>query len=89
MPADRPAWAYFDTSVLVKCYVAEQGTPEAVNLIGRHGVLSSALAPIEVTSALRRQEATGGLTRRQRDRALCASGRIAPTGLCWNWTPMR
>lgn len=70
MPADLAVWAYFDTSVLVKCYVAEQGTPEALSLTGRHAVLSSALAPIEVTSALRRQEATGALTRRQRDRAL-------------------
>ena len=77
------------TLVLVKRYAAEQGTPEALSLTSRHAVLASALAPIEVTSALRRQEATGGLTRRQRDRALCASGRIAPTGLCWNWTPMR
>ncbi len=47
-----------DTSVLVKCYVAEQGTPEALSLTSRHAVLSSALAPIEVTSALRRQERT-------------------------------
>jgi predicted nucleic acid-binding protein len=70
MPADPPAWAYFDTSVLVKCYVAEQGTHEALSLTGRHAVLSSAIAPIEVTSALRRQEAAGGLTRRQCDRAL-------------------
>jgi predicted nucleic acid-binding protein len=70
MPADRLAWAYFDTSVLVKCYVQEHGTPEALSLIGRHAVLSSALAPIEVTSALRRQEASGGLARRQREQAL-------------------
>jgi uncharacterized protein len=56
--------------VLVKCYVAERGTPEAVSLIGRHGVLSSALAPIELASALRRLETRGGLTRRQRERAL-------------------
>ncbi len=70
MPADRAPWAYFDTSVLVKCYVAGPGTPEAVSLIGRHAVLSSALAPIELTSALRRQEASGHLTRRQRERAL-------------------
>ena len=69
MPADPPAWAYFDTSVLVKCYVAEQGTQEALSLTGRHAVLSSAITPIEVTSALRRQEAAGGLTRRQSDRA--------------------
>jgi len=70
MPVDRSAWAYFDTSVLVKCYVAEHGTPEAVSLIGRHGVLSSTLAPIELASALRSLEVRGGLTRRQRERAL-------------------
>jgi predicted nucleic acid-binding protein len=70
MPADRTAWAYFDTSVLVKCYVEEPGTPEAMRLIRRHTVLSSALAPIELTGALRRQEASGALTRRQRDHVL-------------------
>jgi len=70
MPADRLLWAYFDTSVLVKCYVAERGTPVAVSLIGRHAVLSSALTPIELASALRRQEAGGHLTPRQRQRAL-------------------
>ena len=69
MPVDRSAWAYFDTSVLVKCYVAEHGTPKAVSLIGRHGVLSSTLAPIELASALRSLEVRGGLTRRQRERA--------------------
>jgi predicted nucleic acid-binding protein len=73
MPANRLAWAYFDTSVLVKCYVQEEGTREAVSLIGRHAVLSSSLAPIELTSALRRQEARGELTRRQRDQALARS----------------
>jgi predicted nucleic acid-binding protein len=70
MPGEPGAWAYFDTSVLVKCYVAEHGTHDALNLTGRHAVLSSAIAPIEVTSALRRQQAAGGLTRRQCDRAL-------------------
>lgn len=70
MPADLTAWAYFDTSVLVKCYVEEPGTVEAMRLIRRHTVLSSTLAPIELTGALRRQEASGALTRRQRDHAL-------------------
>ena len=70
MPADRTVWAYFDTSVLVKCYVEEQGTSEAMRLIRRHTVLSSALAPIELTSALRRQEASKALTRRQHEHAL-------------------
>ena len=70
MPADAAAWAYFDTSVLLKCYVTEQGTHDALSLTSRHEVLSSAIAPIEVMSALRRQVVAGGLTRRQHDRAL-------------------
>jgi uncharacterized protein len=70
MPGEPVAWAYFDTSVLVKCYVREHGTHEALSLTGRHAVLSSAIAPIEVTSAFRQQVVTGGLTRRQYDRAL-------------------
>ena len=70
MPADLATWAYFDTSVLVKCYVEEQGTAQAMSLVSRHAVLSSVLAPIELTGALRRQEASGVLTRRQRHRAL-------------------
>jgi predicted nucleic acid-binding protein len=74
MPADPSALAYFDTSVLVKCYVAESGTPAALGLIARHAVLSSALAPIEVTSALRRQESRGALSRRQREQAFVRLG---------------
>ena len=46
MPADRTAWAYFDTSVLVKCYVEEPGTPEAMRLIRRHTAPSSASRPL-------------------------------------------
>jgi predicted nucleic acid-binding protein len=70
MPGEPVAWAYFDTSVLVKCYVMEHGTHDALSLTGRHAVLSSAIAPIEVTSAFRQHVVTGGLTRRQHDRAL-------------------
>ena len=70
MPADLTTWAYFDTSALVKCYVEEQGTAEAMSLVRRHAVLSSILAPIELTGALRRQQAGGALTRRQRDQVL-------------------
>jgi predicted nucleic acid-binding protein len=70
MPAERTTWAYFDTSVLVKCYVEEQGTAEAMRLIRRHTVLCSTLVPIELTGALRRQESRGVLTGRQREQAL-------------------
>ena len=69
-PLTRAHGPDFDTSVLVKCYVTEQGTRDALSLTSRHEVLSSAIAPIEVTSILRRQVAAGGLTRHQHDRAL-------------------
>jgi len=61
MPA---AWAYFDTSVLVKRYVKEAGSGRATALLRRYRFLSSAIAPVEATSAFRRRSATGGLTQR-------------------------
>jgi predicted nucleic acid-binding protein len=55
-------WAYFDTSVLVKRYVSEIGSVRARMLLGRYRFLSSAVAPIELTSALCRRAASGELT---------------------------
>jgi predicted nucleic acid-binding protein len=53
----RP-WAYFDTSVLVKRYVEEDGAAQARALLGRHRLLSSAILPVEALAALgRRREA--------------------------------
>jgi predicted nucleic acid-binding protein len=53
----RP-WAYFDTSVLVKRYVEEEGTGQSRALLGRHHLLSSAILPVEALAALgRRREA--------------------------------
>ncbi len=69
MPVDVEVWAYFDTSALVKCYVHESGTAEAIALTGRHAVLSSALAPVELTGAFRRQQAAGSMSPRQHQRA--------------------
>lgn len=60
-----PPVAYFDTSVLVKCYVEESGSAQAVVLLRRHGVLTSALAPIEISSALRRHQHQGQLSDRE------------------------
>lgn len=54
-------WAYFDTSVLVKRYVSEIGSVRAQSLLKRYRVLSSAVAPIELMSALRRRAASGEL----------------------------
>jgi predicted nucleic acid-binding protein len=72
------AWAYFDTSILVKRYVRESGSTQAHALLRRHRFLSSALAPVEAISALSRRRAAGDLsqrhflsiqTRLQKDRA--------------------
>lgn len=54
-------WAYFDTSVLVKRYVRESGSPRARSLLRRHRFLSSAIAPLEMMFALCRRRAAGEL----------------------------
>jgi len=57
-------WAYFDTSVLVKRYVKEEGSAAARHLLQRYRVLSSAIAPAEVLSALSRRRMAGELVPR-------------------------
>lgn len=57
-------WAYFDTSALVKRYVKEEGSPAAKKLLQRYRFLSSAVAPVEVLSALGRRQAAGEVTSR-------------------------
>ncbi|MBI3014722.1 MAG: type II toxin-antitoxin system VapC family toxin [Candidatus Tectomicrobia bacterium] len=64
MPAP---WAYFDTSVLVKRYVREQGSARAQTLLRRYRFLSSAIAPAEMMSALCRRRAAGELAERDFD----------------------
>ena len=54
-------FAYFDTSALIKRYVRESGSARVVSLLRRHDLLSSAITPIEVMSAL---------SRKRRDREL-------------------
>ena len=51
--------AYFDTSVLVKQYVEEAGSVSARRLFLRFQVVSSALTPVEMMSALARRRAAG------------------------------
>lgn len=53
-------FAYFDTSALIKRYVREAGSAQVVALLRRHDVLSSAITPVEIMSAL-------GRRRRDRD----------------------
>jgi uncharacterized protein len=56
--------AYFDTSVLVKRYVKERGSTATRKLLQRYRFLSSAVAPVEVLSALSRRRTAGELTQR-------------------------
>jgi predicted nucleic acid-binding protein len=58
----KPAPAYFDSSVLLKRYVREKGTDRALALMHRHVIISAALAPLEMRSALRRLVFDGGLS---------------------------
>jgi uncharacterized protein len=53
-------FAYFDTSALIKRYVREPGSAQVAALLRRHGLLSSAITPVEIMSAL-------GRRRRDRD----------------------
>jgi uncharacterized protein len=57
-------WAYFDTSVLVKRYVKEQGSAAAGRLLQRYRFLSSAVAPVEVLSVVSHRRTLGELTQR-------------------------
>ena len=58
------AWAYFDTSALVKRYVNESGSGATRRLVRQYRFLSSAIAPVEVTSALNRRRNLGDLAER-------------------------
>ncbi len=53
------AWAYFDTSALVKRYVSEPGRREVLQLLRRHQLVTSAILPVELRSALRRRTSEG------------------------------
>jgi predicted nucleic acid-binding protein len=55
------AWAYFDTSALIKRYVDEPGRAEALRLLRTNDCVISAVLPLEVRSALRRRESDGTL----------------------------
>lgn len=55
-------FAYFDTSALVKRYLRERGSTQVISLLGRHDLLSSAITPVEVLSALSRKKRNGDLS---------------------------
>lgn len=62
--------AYFDTSVLVKQYVEEAGSVSARRLFLRFQVVSSALTPVEMMSALARRRAAREIPPPHVERAL-------------------
>jgi predicted nucleic acid-binding protein len=49
--------AYFDTSALIKRYVAEPGRREVLGLLRKNACVVSGVLPVEVRSALRRRVA--------------------------------
>jgi predicted nucleic acid-binding protein len=55
-------FVYFDTSALVKRYVRERGSAQVGSLLRRHDLLSSAITPVEVVSALSRKKRDGDLS---------------------------
>ena len=56
--------AYFDTSVLVKRYVREEGSRRARELLRRYRLLSCTLTPLEALSAFSRRHVAGELSDR-------------------------
>ena len=55
--------AYFDTSVLVKNYIQETGSARVRELLETYEFVSSAMAAIELHSAVRRRHRQGELSR--------------------------
>ena len=55
-------FAYFDTSALIKRYIREKGSARVLSLLRRHDLLSSAITPVEVMSALCRRKRHGDLS---------------------------
>jgi predicted nucleic acid-binding protein len=66
----RPDWAYVDTSVLVKRYVREPDSREASRITASYAVVTSALASVELLSALYAKWRGGSLKERALKRAV-------------------
>ena len=54
-------FGYFDTSVLVKSYIQEEGSASARALLRRHAFVSSSITPVELVSAFTKKQSTGKL----------------------------
>ena len=53
------AWAYFDTSALIKRYIDEPGRRDVLRLLRRHNCAVSAILAVELRSGLRRRISEG------------------------------
>jgi predicted nucleic acid-binding protein len=79
------AYAYFDTSALVKRYVDEPGSLEIRRLLRARRVMSSALLRVEVLSALRRRRDEAVLSTRAFARLL---RRVEADDASWQLVPV-
>jgi predicted nucleic acid-binding protein len=79
------AYAYFDTSALVKRYVEEPGSLEIRRLLRSRRVISSALLRVEVLSALRRRRDEATLSARSFARLL---RRVEADDASWQLVPV-
>ena len=70
MRGKQRAWAYFDTSVLMKRYVREGGSEEAQNLLQKYRFISSAITPVEASTSFGRRKDSGDLAVRHLDAIL-------------------
>jgi len=74
------AYAYFDTSALIKRYIDESGRREVLQLLRKNDCVVSAILPVELRSALRRRAAEGTLDERRVRAVVKRSPPIAHSG---------
>jgi len=67
MKGKPKAWAYFDTSVLVKRYVRENGSQQAQKLLRQYRFVSSAITAVEASTSFRRRRDSGDIEDRHFD----------------------
>src|SRR6266849_458302 len=64
MKDKKKSWAYFDTSVLVKRYVREDGSDRTQKLLREYRFVSSAITPVEASTSFRRRKDSGDIESR-------------------------
>lgn len=60
-------WAYFDTSVIVKRYVREEGSERTQKLLRNYRFISSAITPVEASTSFRLRKDSGDIEVRHFD----------------------